>query len=122
MSVEREILNPANQQVANRYLPLSSNLPVDSAIFLEFLPGTHQYLLVVSHPLSTVHLPGPRKLNLSFMQVLSTFWALAQLIANLIAWPLLGNFTCEQGAATCTKSENMGWRYYVSGRLEFLKP
>ena len=26
---------------------LNSNLPVDSAIFLEFLPGSHQYLLVV---------------------------------------------------------------------------
>lgn len=25
-----------------------SNLPVDSAVFLEFLPGSHQYLLVVS--------------------------------------------------------------------------
>jgi hypothetical protein len=25
----------------------NSNLPVDSAIFLEFLPGSHQYLLVV---------------------------------------------------------------------------
>lgn len=48
------------------------------------------------------------------LQVLSTFWALAQLIANLIAWPLLGNLTCEAGAATCTRSENMGWRYYVS--------
>ena len=25
---------------------VGGNLPVDSAIFLEFLPGTHQYLLV----------------------------------------------------------------------------
>ena len=39
------------------------NLPVDSAIFLEFLPGSHQYLLTV----------------------LSIYWALSQLIANLIA-------------------------------------
>lgn len=70
---------------------VGGNLPVDSAIFLEFLPGTHQYLLTV----------------------LSVFWAFAQLVATLVAWPLLGNLTCQQTATTCTKSENMGWRYFV---------
>lgn len=67
---------------------VGGNLPVDSAIFLEFLPGTHQYLLTV----------------------LSIDWALAQLVATLIAWPLLGNLTCQEGE-TCTRSKNMGWRY-----------
>ena len=69
---------------------VGGNLPVDSAIFLEFLPSTHQYLLTV----------------------LSIDWALAQLIATLVAWPLLGNLACgaEKG---CTKSENMGWRYFL---------
>jgi MFS family permease len=69
---------------------LSGNLPVDSAIFLEFLPGTHQYLLTV----------------------LSIDWALAQLLATLIAWPLLGNLTCQQGSE-CTRADNMGWRYFT---------
>lgn len=69
---------------------VGGNLPVDSAIFLEFLPGTHQYLLTV----------------------LSVFWALAQLIATLIAWPLLGGLTC-QVKSTCTRSENFGWRYFI---------
>ncbi|KAE8148090.1 major facilitator superfamily domain-containing protein [Aspergillus avenaceus] len=69
---------------------VGGNLPVDSAIFLEFLPGSHQYLLTV----------------------LSVNWALAQLLANLIAWPLLGNLTCAS-AETCTKSNNMGWRYFL---------
>jgi len=69
---------------------VGGNLPVDSAIFLEFLPGTHQYLLTV----------------------LSVDWALAQLIATLIAWPLLGNLTCQQDAV-CTRSDNMGWRYFT---------
>lgn len=69
---------------------VGGNLPVDSAIFLEFLPGTHQYLLTV----------------------LSIDWAIAQVIATLIAWPLLGNLTCQQGQ-TCTKSNNMGWRYFI---------
>lgn len=47
---------------------VGGNLPVDSAIFLEFLPGSHAYLLVV----------------------LSVFWAFAQLLATLVAWPLVG--------------------------------
>ena len=70
---------------------VGGNLPVDSAIFLEFLPGTHQYLLTV----------------------LSIFWAFAQILATLIAWPLLGYHTCQQKAATCTRSQNFGWRYFM---------
>lgn len=66
---------------------VGGNLPVDSAIFLEFLPGSHQYLLTV----------------------LSIDWALAQVVATLIAWPLLGNLTCQEGEAVCRKGENMGW-------------
>ena len=69
---------------------VGGNLPVDSAIFLEFLPGSHQYLLTV----------------------LSVFWAVAQVVANLIAWPLLGDLTCQQGQA-CSKEQNMGWRYFL---------
>lgn len=70
---------------------VGGNLPVDSAVFLEFLPGSHQYLLTV----------------------LSIDWAIAQVIATLIAWPLLGNLTCQETATVCTKSENMGWRYFL---------
>lgn len=70
---------------------VGGNLPVDSAIFLEFLPASHQYLLTV----------------------LSVDWAIAQVVTNLVAWPLLGNLTCQQEAESCTKSENMGWRYFV---------
>ena len=66
---------------------VGGNLPVDSAIFIEFLPYTHQYLLTV----------------------LSLFWALAQFIITLIAWPLLGNLTCDTDA--CPRHDNMGWRY-----------
>ncbi|KAL2372396.1 MFS transporter, metabolite:H+ symporter [Blastomyces gilchristii SLH14081] len=70
---------------------VGGNLPVDSAIFLEFLPSTHQFLLTV----------------------LSIDWALAQVVANLIAWPLLGNLTCQEGDETCSRGENMGWRYFM---------
>jgi MFS family permease len=69
---------------------VGGNLPVDSAIFLEFLPGSHQYLLTI----------------------LSIDWAIAQVIGTLIAWPLLGNFTCEQDTV-CRRSDNMGWRYFT---------
>ncbi|PYH91088.1 sugar transporter [Aspergillus ellipticus CBS 707.79] len=69
---------------------VGGNLPVDSAIFLEFLPGSHQYLLTV----------------------LSINWALAQLLANLVAWPLIGGMTCVS-AENCTRSSNMGWRYFL---------
>ncbi|KAF2501803.1 MFS general substrate transporter [Lophium mytilinum] len=70
---------------------VGGNLPVDSAIFLEFLPGSHQFLLTI----------------------LSIDWAFAQVVATLIAWPLLGNLTCQETQTTCTKSENMGWRYFM---------
>ncbi|PLB49642.1 MFS general substrate transporter [Aspergillus steynii IBT 23096] len=69
---------------------VGGNLPVDSAIFLEFLPGSHQYLLTI----------------------LSVYWALAQLLANLIAWPLLGNMTCPS-TDNCSRDNNMGWRYFL---------
>lgn len=69
---------------------VGGNLPVDSAVFLEFLPGSHQYLLTI----------------------LSIDWAIAQVVATLIAWPLLGNLTCQQNSV-CTRSNNMGWRYFV---------
>lgn len=69
---------------------VGGNLPVDSAIFLEFLPGSHQFLLTV----------------------LSIDWALAQVLANLVAWPLLGDLTCSQ-AEGCTRAKNMGWRYFM---------
>jgi MFS family permease len=69
----------------------AGNLPVDSAIILEFLPASHAYLLTV----------------------LSLFWALAQLFATLVAWPLLGTMTCEAEDPDCTRGENMGWRYFV---------
>ncbi|KAK8075112.1 hypothetical protein PG997_009775 [Apiospora hydei] len=69
---------------------VGGNLPVDSAIFLEFLPGSHQYLLTV----------------------LSIDWAISQVVATLIAWPLLGHMTCQQNTV-CERSGNMGWRYFI---------
>ncbi|RAL03261.1 Clavaminate synthase-like protein [Aspergillus ibericus CBS 121593] len=67
------------------------NVPVDSMIFLEFVPGSHQYLLTA----------------------LSAWWNLGQLIVSLLAWVFLANFACPSDSTpgTCHRSENMGWRY-----------
>ncbi|KAI0086900.1 MFS general substrate transporter [Irpex rosettiformis] len=71
---------------------VGGNLPVDSAVFLEFIPSSHQYLLTV----------------------LSIWWAFGQLIGSLIAWPLISNFSCSGTTpATCPRSENQGWRYFM---------
>ncbi|KAM0808258.1 putative Major facilitator superfamily transporter [Seiridium cardinale] len=70
---------------------VGGNLPVDSAIFLEFLPGSHQYLLTI----------------------LSIDWAIVQVVATLVAWPLLGYMTCQEDDTDCTRQENMGWRYFL---------
>ncbi|KAJ3536645.1 hypothetical protein NM208_g6639 [Fusarium decemcellulare] len=67
------------------------NQPVDSAIFLEFVPATHQYLLTMQ----------------------SAFWSVGQAVAALIAWPLIANYSCPSGlpAGKCRFEDNLGWRY-----------
>lgn len=70
---------------------VGGNLPVDSAVFLEFIPGSHQYLLTV----------------------LSIWWAFGQLIGSLVAWPLIANFSCPTDETTCLRVNNQGWRYFL---------
>ncbi|KAI9430545.1 MFS general substrate transporter [Lactarius indigo] len=72
---------------------VGGNLPVDSAVFLEFIPASHQYLLTV----------------------LSIWWAFGQLLGSLVAWPLLVNFSCPTTVppSPCPRSENQGWRYFL---------
>lgn len=65
-------------------------MPVDSAVFLDFVPGSHQYLLTI----------------------LSIWWCLGQLLSSLVAWPLIANYSCAS-ASDCTRSNNMGWRYLL---------
>ncbi|EMT65609.1 Putative MFS-type transporter PB1E7.08c [Fusarium odoratissimum] len=44
---------------------------------------------------------------------LAGIWGLGNAVTGLIAWPLLVNFGCPSGSApeTCSRGENMGWRY-----------
>ncbi|KAI0754771.1 sugar transporter [Daedaleopsis nitida] len=71
-------------------LGVGGNLPVDSAVFLEFVPGSHQWLLTV----------------------LSIWWAIGQLVTSLLAWPFIANFSCAS-ADDCPRSSNQGWRYLL---------
>ncbi|KAK7059875.1 major facilitator superfamily domain-containing protein [Favolaschia claudopus] len=68
---------------------VGGNLPVDSSIFLEFVPASHQYLLTV----------------------LSIWWAFGQLLGSLVAWPLIGNYSCTP--PSCPRASNQGWRYFL---------
>lgn len=72
---------------------VGGNMPVDSAVFLDYVPGSHQYLLTI----------------------LAIWWALGQLLASLVAWALIGNFSCQISATdtACPRAENMGWRYLL---------
>ncbi|KAH9851726.1 sugar transporter [Lenzites betulinus] len=69
---------------------VGGNLPVDSAVFLEFIPASHQYLLTI----------------------LSIWWAFGQLVGSLVAWPLIADFSCAS-ASDCPRSSNQGWRYFL---------
>ncbi|KAL1597482.1 hypothetical protein SLS59_007513 [Nothophoma quercina] len=74
-------------------LGVGGNLPVDGALFLEFLPQTSGSLLTL----------------------LSVFWPVGNLIASLLAWAFIPNFSCSSDTplGQCAKEDNMGWRYLV---------
>lgn len=78
---------------------MGGNLPIDGALFLEFLPGEWQWLLAF----------------------LSIWWALGQLIVTLLAWAFITGFSCSS-ADNCPTSSNLGWRYlyYVTGGIALL--
>lgn len=67
------------------------NVPVDSIIFLEFVPKSHQWLLVS----------------------LSAWWNLGQVIVSLLSWVFMANFACSSEDAPCAQRDNMGWRYLM---------
>ncbi|KAL4903999.1 hypothetical protein BDW74DRAFT_31446 [Aspergillus multicolor] len=74
------------------------NLVLDTAVFLEYLPSRHSWLVTL----------------------MAAWWGVGQLIAGLIAWGFMPNFSCAD-AASCTYDNNQGWRYvwYTSGALVF---
>ncbi|KAL1750696.1 major facilitator superfamily domain-containing protein [Schizophyllum commune] len=75
---------------------------LDRALFLEHIPQSHQYLLTF----------------------LSASWATGQLVASVVAWGFIANFSCDANTpqGDCSKANNMGWRYtfYLLGSLTCL--
>lgn len=66
------------------------NLIMDTTVFLEYLPGSKQWLLTF----------------------LACWWGVGQAVTGFIGWGLLApeKWNCTD-AATCTKENNWGWRY-----------
>ncbi|KAB8069998.1 major facilitator superfamily domain-containing protein [Aspergillus leporis] len=91
-------------------LGVGGNLPVDGALFLEFLPFASGNLLTM----------------------LSVWWPIGNLIASLLAWAFVPTYSCDSelpschkvadGVRCCSKQDNMGWRYLVLtlGALTFV--
>ncbi|KAF4308525.1 putative sugar transporter [Botryosphaeria dothidea] len=67
------------------------NQAVDSSIFLESVPASHQYLLTMQ----------------------GVFSGLGKLVAAGVSWPLMSKYSCASDATTetCHYVNNMGWRY-----------
>ncbi|GAA5909478.1 uncharacterized protein JCM6883_003959 [Sporobolomyces salmoneus] len=80
-------------------LGVGGNIPIDATITLEFLPTNRRFLLCA----------------------LSTFQPLGVVVSSLIAWGIVPKYACDTGLPSCstgqtpccTKSSNMGWRYFV---------
>ena len=80
---------------------VGGNLPVDGALFLEFLPNASGNLLTL----------------------LSWWWPVGQLIASLVAWGFIPQYGCETtlmpcgmeapGDQCCNSADNKGWRYFT---------
>ncbi|KAF3941855.1 hypothetical protein ABW19_dt0208666 [Dactylella cylindrospora] len=72
-------------------LGAGGNMPINSALFLEFCPQKYQWVLAV----------------------LSVWWSLSSAFLALLAWPFLMYFSCplETTWGQCPRSQNMGWRY-----------
>ncbi|KAM0789193.1 hypothetical protein ACM66B_000038 [Microbotryomycetes sp. NB124-2] len=80
---------------------VGGNLPVDGALYLEFIPNSHNYTLTL----------------------LSVWWAVGQVVASLISWAFIAKYSCDSARAkaeaaaglvdayTCNWSTNAGWRY-----------
>ncbi|CAF3634899.1 unnamed protein product [Rotaria sp. Silwood1] len=75
------------------------NLILDTAVYLEFLPGKYQW-------------------SLTFM---AAWWGVGQMVAGLVAWPFLANYSCTKDDI-CTNANNSGWRYtfYTLGSFVFV--
>ncbi|CAG8487355.1 20589_t:CDS:2 [Gigaspora margarita] len=81
---------------------VGGNMPVDGALFLEFIPKTHQYLLTS----------------------LSVFFSFGAVLTSILAYLVLPQNSCiDSSGKTCNVGEqNNGWRYILGilGLLTFI--
>jgi MFS family permease len=80
----------------------AGNMVLDGAVFLEFIPNTHKYLLTL----------------------LSVWWAVGQVVASLICWVFIAKYSCDTERVgidgyRCDRNTNAGWRYsmYTLGAM-----
>ncbi|KAK0736510.1 major facilitator superfamily domain-containing protein [Apiosordaria backusii] len=77
------------------------NLVLDTTVFLEYLPGSKQWVLTL----------------------MAAWWGLGQVVTGFIAWGFLvpTKWNCAT-VENCTMANNMGWRYvmFTSGALVFV--
>ncbi|KAK3396777.1 major facilitator superfamily domain-containing protein [Sordaria brevicollis] len=77
------------------------NLVLDTTVFLEYLPGSKQWVLTL----------------------MAGWWGLGQAVTGFVAWGFLvpERWNCPS-VESCTKQNNMGWRYvmFTSGALVFV--
>ncbi|KAL1704299.1 major facilitator superfamily domain-containing protein [Schizophyllum commune] len=83
------------------------------------------YSSVAPGILSTVNLVKPNQNVLQYLLTfLSAAWAAGQLVASVVAWGFIANFSCDADTpqGECSKANNMGWRYtfYLLGSLTCL--
>ncbi|TKY88041.1 hypothetical protein EX895_003137 [Sporisorium graminicola] len=78
---------------------IGGNIPIDATITLEFLPTNRRFLVAA----------------------LSLFQPLGVLVCSGISYGLIPKYACES-ASTCTRQNNMGWRYtlYTLGCITWL--
>ena len=66
---------------------IGGSMPVDGMIFLEFLPGSRQFLLTL----------------------LSVFWSLGQLVTSLIGWGFIAHWHCDTHDECMNNTTSAGW-------------
>ncbi|SNX87481.1 related to PHO84 - high-affinity inorganic phosphate transporter [Melanopsichium pennsylvanicum] len=78
---------------------IGGNIPIDATITLEFLPTNRRFLVAA----------------------LSLFQPLGVLVCSGISYGLIPKYACDS-AETCSRSNNMGWRYtlYTLGCITWL--
>ncbi|SAM85651.1 related to PHO84-high-affinity inorganic phosphate transporter [Ustilago bromivora] len=78
---------------------IGGNIPIDATITIEFLPCNRRFLVAA----------------------LSIFQPLGVLVCSGISYGLIPKYACDS-AASCTRSNNMGWRYtlYTLGCITWL--